>query len=140
MKRTFEHTTVEIQNLQTKLCQHKSPDFQHAPSNPLYIRKNCQKRVWLAQKITFSNIFKLFKIYRCDGAKKPKISFEIKIFCIRTYRCTDVWEWRQYPIWSKLCGVKNSGQSLITLKDRRTTDRQRWLHRTLLNKMQSKIA
>ena len=60
------------------------------------------------KKSLFSKILKIVKNYLCDGTKKPKISFEIKIFGdVPMYVRTDVRvEWRQYPIRSKLCGVK----------------------------------
>ena len=53
MKRMSGRTTIKIQNLQTKLCQHKSPDLQHALSKPLYITKSGKKRAWLARNIIF---------------------------------------------------------------------------------------
>ena len=57
MKKTPGRTTMWIQNLETKPCQHKSPDLQRAPSNPLHIRKNGQKKGVVCPKNHFFQKF-----------------------------------------------------------------------------------
>ena len=66
---------MQIQTMQTKVCQHKWPDFQRDPSNLFYIRKLVKKSS------------------RADDVMTPK---KQEIIWIQTFLWTDVQvEWKQ---------------------------------------------
>ena len=81
MKKTSRCTTMKIQNLQTKLCQHKSP----IPSKPFHIRKMVKKGCGQHEKSFF---LRIKKSSRTTDAMIPKIKnvIEIKKICGRMYR------------------------------------------------------
>ena len=66
MKKTSRCTTMKIQNLQTKLCQHKSP----TPSKPFHIRKMVKKGCGQHEKSFF---LRIKKSSRTTVAMIPKI-------------------------------------------------------------------
>jgi len=73
--------------------------LQRAPSKPLYIRKMVKKRAWQAQKIIFFKKWKnrqelLMWLSQKNNFGQTDVRTDVRV------------QWRQYPIRSKLRGVK----------------------------------